>query len=56
MHPIGWKHIKEPSSAPTSDTSPPKTGIVEAMMYAISEMAKVQDNQVSQWRGELEVR
>lgn len=31
MHPIGWKEMRVPSKAPTSETSPSKTGMALAM-------------------------
>lgn len=45
-----------PSSAPMSETSPPKTGIADAMMYAVSETAAVKPNQVIQCLGVLWLR
>lgn len=48
MQPIGWKLIRVPRSAPTSETRPPKTGIADAIMYAARETAAVKLNQVIQ--------
>jgi hypothetical protein len=31
MKPIGWKDMRVPSSAPISETRPPKTGMALAM-------------------------
>jgi hypothetical protein len=35
MQPMGWKHMRVPKRAPTSETRPPKTGTADAMMYAV---------------------
>lgn len=56
MHPIGWKDMSVPSSAPIRDTRLSKTGIALAMMYAITVMLSVHPSQVSQWMGEFEAR
>lgn len=50
MHPIGWKHISVPRSAPISETRPPNTGIALAMTYAVKVTPPVQPNHVAQWR------
>lgn len=41
MQPMGWKLMRVPRSAPTSETSPPKTGMAEAMTYAVRETPAV---------------
>jgi hypothetical protein len=49
-------HMTGPRRAPMSETSASNTGIVLAMMYAMSVIPKVQPSQVAQWIGELELR
>jgi hypothetical protein len=56
MAPIGWMHIAGPRSAPMSETSASKTGIVDAMMYAITVMPSVHEIHVVQWISVLLVR
>lgn len=56
MQPMGWMHMTGPRRAPMSETSASKTGIVLAMMYAMSVIPKVQPSQTAQWIGELEFR
>ena len=48
IHPMGWKHIRVPRSAPISETRPPKTGMADAMIYAMSETVAVRPNQTIQ--------
>ena len=45
-----------PSRAPTSDTSPPKTGMALAMTYDVSALPAVHPIQVIQWVGVLLAR
>lgn len=54
--PIGWMHITGPSKAPMRDTKESKTGIVLAMIQAITVTPKVHANQVIQWVGVLLLR
>lgn len=56
MAPIGWKHIRVPRRAPTSDTRPPNTGMELAITYAIMVLVIVQPSQTSQWVRVLSVR
>jgi hypothetical protein len=48
--------MRVPIKAPTSETSPPKTGITSAIMYAITVHVIVQENQVTQCTKVFEVR
>lgn len=54
--PIGWKHIKVPSSAPMRETRLSKTGMALAIMYEIRVAPNVHPNQVAQWITVLAVR
>jgi hypothetical protein len=49
-------HIAGPRSAPISETKVSKTGIVEAMMYAMTVIPNVHDIHVVQWTSVLLVR
>lgn len=49
-------HMSGPSRAPISETSPSKTGMALAMMYATTVTPSVQLNHTSQWIGLLLVR
>lgn len=51
--PIGWKHRRVPSKAPISDTRESKTGIVLAMIKAITMILEVQPSQQTQCVMEL---
>ena len=47
MQPMGWNDMSVPRRAPMRETRPPKTGMAEAMMYAITAQPKVQPIQVA---------